>query len=276
MLDAWSGDAKLNSAKLSAAEHSWTDAVFGDLIREWLNTAHVRRPAQKIRCLLEVRRPLGPWVHRQAINSNSNMACQDEASLFQPMSCLFRNTSSHRKRCQQCGTENTGACNLNLRICVCLVTYTHVFIGKGRRVAMQCKAIPERDSELMMTVRKNVRVPVTSLHLAHNHFWAPKTLDWGDWTNGRAKTMGRSVLSNQINRPPGTLRFDSFLYSNSKAPSRSPPSVSSLHAKFTKRLIPPFFARCIWPSFLLLTFFALGKGEQASSRSLALFFDCLI
>ena len=38
MLDAWSGDVKSNRSKLSAAEKSWKDVVFGDLIREWLNT----------------------------------------------------------------------------------------------------------------------------------------------------------------------------------------------------------------------------------------------
>jgi hypothetical protein len=38
MLDAWSGDVKSNRTKLSTAEHSWDDAVFGDLIQEWLET----------------------------------------------------------------------------------------------------------------------------------------------------------------------------------------------------------------------------------------------
>jgi hypothetical protein len=38
MLDAWSGDVKSNRSKLSTAENDWQDAVFGDLIREWLNT----------------------------------------------------------------------------------------------------------------------------------------------------------------------------------------------------------------------------------------------
>src|SRR5258708_520290 len=37
MLDAWSGDAKSNTAKLSAAERSWVDAVFGGLIKNWLD-----------------------------------------------------------------------------------------------------------------------------------------------------------------------------------------------------------------------------------------------
>ena len=36
MLDAWSGDAKSNRSKLPTAQASWKDAVFGDLIREWL------------------------------------------------------------------------------------------------------------------------------------------------------------------------------------------------------------------------------------------------
>jgi hypothetical protein len=38
MLDAWSGDVISNRTKLATAENSWKDAVFGDLIREWLNT----------------------------------------------------------------------------------------------------------------------------------------------------------------------------------------------------------------------------------------------
>jgi hypothetical protein len=38
MLDAWSGDVKSNRTKLSTAENSWDDAVFGDLIQEWLDT----------------------------------------------------------------------------------------------------------------------------------------------------------------------------------------------------------------------------------------------
>ena len=36
MLDAWSGDLMTNMAKLTAARR-WKDAVFGDLIREWLD-----------------------------------------------------------------------------------------------------------------------------------------------------------------------------------------------------------------------------------------------
>jgi hypothetical protein len=39
MLDAWSGDVNYNRAKLSTAERDWKDAVFGDLIREWLDTS---------------------------------------------------------------------------------------------------------------------------------------------------------------------------------------------------------------------------------------------
>jgi hypothetical protein len=38
MLDAWSGDEKSNRTKLLAAENNWDDAVFGDLIQEWLET----------------------------------------------------------------------------------------------------------------------------------------------------------------------------------------------------------------------------------------------
>jgi hypothetical protein len=37
MLDAWSGDVKSNRSKLPTAERTWKDAVFGDLIREWLD-----------------------------------------------------------------------------------------------------------------------------------------------------------------------------------------------------------------------------------------------
>ena len=36
MLEAWSGDAKSNRSKLPTAMADWKDAVFGDLIREWL------------------------------------------------------------------------------------------------------------------------------------------------------------------------------------------------------------------------------------------------
>src|SRR6266852_2798163 len=36
MLQAWSGDVMCNRAKCSTAEYSWKDAVFGDLIKEWL------------------------------------------------------------------------------------------------------------------------------------------------------------------------------------------------------------------------------------------------
>jgi len=35
ILDAWPGDVNSNRSKLTTAEHNWTDAVFGDLIREW-------------------------------------------------------------------------------------------------------------------------------------------------------------------------------------------------------------------------------------------------
>jgi len=38
MLVAWSGDVIYNRSKLTTAESSWKDAVFGDLIREWLGT----------------------------------------------------------------------------------------------------------------------------------------------------------------------------------------------------------------------------------------------
>jgi hypothetical protein len=36
MLKAWSGDANSNIAKLGHTEYNWTDAVFGDLIKNWL------------------------------------------------------------------------------------------------------------------------------------------------------------------------------------------------------------------------------------------------
>ena len=45
MLDAWSGDAKSNRSKLPTVEDSWTDAVFGDLIQEWLD---IFRKARKV------------------------------------------------------------------------------------------------------------------------------------------------------------------------------------------------------------------------------------
>ncbi|KAF8491034.1 hypothetical protein F5888DRAFT_1738123, partial [Russula emetica] len=38
MLIAWSGDVAHNLSKSIVAEDSWTDAVFGDLIQEWLDT----------------------------------------------------------------------------------------------------------------------------------------------------------------------------------------------------------------------------------------------
>lgn len=38
MLNAWSGDVMSNMNKFLAAERNWRDAVFGDLIREWLDT----------------------------------------------------------------------------------------------------------------------------------------------------------------------------------------------------------------------------------------------
>jgi hypothetical protein len=49
MLDAWSGDAKSNRSKLPTADE-WKDAVFGDLIREWLGIvlrAHEENPRFK-------------------------------------------------------------------------------------------------------------------------------------------------------------------------------------------------------------------------------------
>jgi hypothetical protein len=47
MLDAWSGDVNSNRTKFPTAEISWTDAVFGDLIREWLNTFRQARQENK-------------------------------------------------------------------------------------------------------------------------------------------------------------------------------------------------------------------------------------
>jgi hypothetical protein len=37
MLDVWSGDLLTNMAKMTAAGMLWEDAVFGDLIQEWLD-----------------------------------------------------------------------------------------------------------------------------------------------------------------------------------------------------------------------------------------------
>lgn len=37
ILDAWSGDLISNRAKFPTAQYDWNDAVFGDLIREWLD-----------------------------------------------------------------------------------------------------------------------------------------------------------------------------------------------------------------------------------------------
>ena len=36
MIKAWSGDATLNTSKLAAAQVYWKDAVFGELIKDWL------------------------------------------------------------------------------------------------------------------------------------------------------------------------------------------------------------------------------------------------
>ena len=38
MLRAWSGDMMANRTRLQAMEDAWDDAVFGGLIREWLDT----------------------------------------------------------------------------------------------------------------------------------------------------------------------------------------------------------------------------------------------
>jgi hypothetical protein len=46
-LTAWSGDVPHNRSKLSTAEHIWSDAVFGDLIREWLDTFQQARQENK-------------------------------------------------------------------------------------------------------------------------------------------------------------------------------------------------------------------------------------
>ena len=37
MLEAWSGGVKTNITKETVVENNWNDAVFGDLIEEWLN-----------------------------------------------------------------------------------------------------------------------------------------------------------------------------------------------------------------------------------------------
>src|ERR1700723_1889280 len=37
MLNAWSGDVKSNWSKLTIVEVTWEDAVFGGLIKEWLD-----------------------------------------------------------------------------------------------------------------------------------------------------------------------------------------------------------------------------------------------
>jgi hypothetical protein len=47
MLDAWSGDVISNRTKLSTADDCWKDAVFGDLIREWLDIFRQARRENK-------------------------------------------------------------------------------------------------------------------------------------------------------------------------------------------------------------------------------------
>ncbi|SRR5216684_3411220 len=51
MLRAWSGDVTANLAKLTAAERQWKDAVFGSLIKKWLDT--FRRMREETRDLTE-------------------------------------------------------------------------------------------------------------------------------------------------------------------------------------------------------------------------------
>jgi hypothetical protein len=49
MLAAWSGDMTSNTSKLFIADEVWKDAVFGDLIREWLDTfRRVRRENKRL------------------------------------------------------------------------------------------------------------------------------------------------------------------------------------------------------------------------------------
>ena len=49
MLDAWSGDVTCNRFKVSTAEDSWDDVVFGDLICEWSDTfRQARRESRRL------------------------------------------------------------------------------------------------------------------------------------------------------------------------------------------------------------------------------------
>ena len=47
MLDAWSGNVVCNRSKHTIVEDSWTDAVFGDPIQEWLDTFRKARKVNK-------------------------------------------------------------------------------------------------------------------------------------------------------------------------------------------------------------------------------------
>ena len=64
MLDAWSGDLTTNKSKFPAAQYEWRDAVFGDLIQEWLaifgraNTSHEIKQAMTYLPLIPLSDPL--------------------------------------------------------------------------------------------------------------------------------------------------------------------------------------------------------------------------
>jgi hypothetical protein len=64
MLDAWSGDVKSNRSKLTTADESWDDAVFGDLIQEWLDTfRQARRENKRVTGAMSVMRLGSPeWA----------------------------------------------------------------------------------------------------------------------------------------------------------------------------------------------------------------------
>jgi hypothetical protein len=51
MLDAWSGNVMANRTRFWTVEDAWKDAVFGSVIKEWLNT--LRRMREETRDLTE-------------------------------------------------------------------------------------------------------------------------------------------------------------------------------------------------------------------------------
>ena len=70
MLNAWSGDLASNKSKLVAAQHDWDDAVFKDLIQEWLSI--FRRASEEAERVVN-RLPSIPLDNRQG--SRWNYAC---------------------------------------------------------------------------------------------------------------------------------------------------------------------------------------------------------